>query len=133
MAAPSIDEYVLHAGILLQVRSEAVGNSLTVAQPLDQYRDMQGEPVRALGLAGEHQRINASLAIALTSAWEARCDTLPSNEGALGVVREQYTCRGCKHVAGRVARRCGQLCFPPASDHDQPVIVVAAVDCFAAF
>ena len=49
-----------------------MGVPLQVAKPLDSYVDPWGAPVVVLGLAGQHQRINAALAVALASSWEAR-------------------------------------------------------------
>ena len=57
----------LHA--LLQDKAREVGTSLSVAPPLEEY---VGGADLDLGLAGQHQRINAALAVTLAAAWEAR-------------------------------------------------------------
>ena len=46
-----------------------MGTSLSVVPGLDEY--LGGASVD-LGLAGQHQRINAALAVSLAAAWEAR-------------------------------------------------------------
>lgn len=46
-----------------------MGTSLSVVPGLDEY--LGGANVD-LGLAGQHQRINAALAVSLAAAWEAR-------------------------------------------------------------
>ena len=52
-----------------QDKAREVGTSLTVAPPLEEYVGGAGLD---LGLAGQHQRINAALAVTLAAAWEAR-------------------------------------------------------------
>ncbi|XP_071371741.1 folylpolyglutamate synthase, mitochondrial-like [Centroberyx affinis] len=52
---------------VLQDRAEEIGCPLWVCPELDEYEAVAG-PVR-LGLAGEHQRLNASLALQLSSSW----------------------------------------------------------------
>ena len=54
---------------LLQDKAREVGTSLSVAPPLEEYA---GGADLDLGLAGQHQRINAALAVTLAAAWEAR-------------------------------------------------------------
>lgn len=51
----------------LQSKAHQIGAKLTVAKPLDEYSQ-----VIELGIAGAHQRVNASLAVALTSVWESK-------------------------------------------------------------
>ena len=46
-----------------------MGTSLSVVPGLDEY---VGGANADLGLAGQHQRINAALAVSLAAAWEAR-------------------------------------------------------------
>ncbi|XP_047448232.1 folylpolyglutamate synthase, mitochondrial-like isoform X2 [Mugil cephalus] len=58
---------------VLQSRAEETGCPLQVCPELDQYEDMVG-PVR-LGLAGKHQRLNASLALQLSFSWLQRHET----------------------------------------------------------
>jgi len=55
--------------VLYQDKAREVGTSLTVAPPLDEYL---GGADLDLGLAGQHQRVNAALAVTLAAAWEAR-------------------------------------------------------------
>ncbi|XP_028313914.1 folylpolyglutamate synthase, mitochondrial-like [Gouania willdenowi] len=52
---------------VLQRQAEEIGSPLWVCPDLDQYQGVVG-PV-SLGLAGEHQRLNASLALQLSSNW----------------------------------------------------------------
>lgn len=52
----------------LQLKAAEVGTPLTVVRPWENYANAVG--VR-LGLAGEHQKTNAALALALVGAWEA--------------------------------------------------------------
>ena len=85
--ASAIDAVVLHfvwltaafcwqgshrAFALLQVKADAMGVPLTIAPPLDSYTQPDSSPVTALGLAGDHQRVNAALAIALAHVWESK-------------------------------------------------------------
>ncbi|KAI4886374.1 hypothetical protein NFI96_017691 [Prochilodus magdalenae] len=60
---------------VLQQRAEEIGCSLSVCPELGQYQSPGVEPVK-LGLAGLHQRSNASLALQLTNCWlQRRCGT----------------------------------------------------------
>ncbi|XP_036444710.1 folylpolyglutamate synthase, mitochondrial isoform X1 [Colossoma macropomum] len=60
---------------VLQQRAEEIGCSLSVCPELGQYQSPGVEPVK-LGLAGLHQRYNASLALQLTHCWlQRRCST----------------------------------------------------------
>ncbi|KAL7853358.1 hypothetical protein AOLI_G00202020 [Acnodon oligacanthus] len=60
---------------VLQQRAEEIGCSLYVCPELGQYQNPGVEPVK-LGLAGLHQRSNASLALQLTHCWlQRRCST----------------------------------------------------------
>ncbi|KAL6470773.1 hypothetical protein MHYP_G00218920 [Metynnis hypsauchen] len=60
---------------VLQQRAEEIGCSLSVCPELGQYQSPGVEPVK-LGLAGLHQRSNASLALQLTQCWlQRRCST----------------------------------------------------------
>lgn len=52
----------------LRERAAAVGAPLAVTRPWEAYA---GAASTALGLAGEHQKVNAALALALAGAWEA--------------------------------------------------------------
>lgn len=72
----------------MQVKADAAGVALEVAQPLEAYTDARGSPVAALGLAGEHQRINAALAVALARTWEAGCEWATGLQSAGGRERE---------------------------------------------
>ncbi|KAL2100079.1 hypothetical protein ACEWY4_004473 [Coilia grayii] len=57
---------------VLRERAEEIGCSLTVCPELNEYSVEEG--VLRLGLAGEHQRINASLALQLSHSWlQRRC------------------------------------------------------------
>ncbi|XP_066502414.1 folylpolyglutamate synthase, mitochondrial isoform X2 [Hoplias malabaricus] len=69
---------------VLQQRAEEIGCPLSVCPDLDQYQSSGVEPLR-LGLAGLHQRSNASLALQLTHCWiQRRCSTEPDVESAAG-------------------------------------------------
>lgn len=57
------------AAAALEERAAVAGASLRVAPSLDTYADGTGSPLH-IGLPGAHQRVNASLAIALARAWE---------------------------------------------------------------
>ena len=58
------------AAAVLAALAASVGAPLALARPLTDYRAPGGGAV-AVGLAGEHQRTNASLAIALAGAFDA--------------------------------------------------------------
>ncbi|XP_036444712.1 folylpolyglutamate synthase, mitochondrial isoform X2 [Colossoma macropomum] len=69
---------------VLQQRAEEIGCSLSVCPELGQYQSPGVEPVK-LGLAGLHQRYNASLALQLTHCWlQRRCSTEAAVESAAG-------------------------------------------------
>ena len=77
----------------MQEKANAVGTPLREAPPLESFTDSAGTASEVLlGLAGEHQRVNAALAIALASTWEARS---PRHDGAG---------KGSKGCKGRQAR-----------------------------
>ncbi|KAL6777721.1 FPG2 [Auxenochlorella protothecoides x Auxenochlorella symbiontica] len=57
------------AAAALEERAAVAGASLSIAPSLDTYADGTGSPLH-IGLPGAHQRVNASLAIALARAWE---------------------------------------------------------------
>ncbi len=52
-----------------QDKAREVGTSLSVAPSLEEY---VGGAELDLGLAGQHQRVNAALAVSLAAAWEAK-------------------------------------------------------------
>ena len=52
-----------------QNKAREVGTSLSVAPSLEEYVGGAGLD---LGLAGQHQRVNAALAVSLAAAWEAK-------------------------------------------------------------
>ncbi|KAJ8286467.1 hypothetical protein GJAV_G00039560 [Gymnothorax javanicus] len=56
---------------VLQERAREIGCSLQVCPALDQYRVTSGTEIQ-LGLAGQHQQTNASLALQLTHTWLQR-------------------------------------------------------------
>lgn len=56
------------AAATLRERAAAVGAPLAVVRPWEAY---QGASAVRLGLAGEHQKLNAALALALAGTWEA--------------------------------------------------------------
>jgi len=55
--------------VVVQAKAKRVGAPLTVVPDLEQY---EGGATLELGLAGQHQRSNAALAIRLAAAWEAQ-------------------------------------------------------------
>jgi len=67
----------------VQEKAAAVGAPLGLAPALAEYEAGDAPPVR-IGLAGEHQRGNAALAVALAAAWEARAGVgaAPGQEAA---------------------------------------------------
>uniref|UniRef100_A0AAR2JVP0 Folylpolyglutamate synthase n=1 Tax=Pygocentrus nattereri TaxID=42514 RepID=A0AAR2JVP0_PYGNA len=65
---------------VLQQRAEEIGCSLSVCPELGQYQSLGVEPVK-LGLAGLHQRSNASLALQLTHCWLQRQAAVESAAG----------------------------------------------------
>ncbi|XP_026887576.2 folylpolyglutamate synthase, mitochondrial isoform X2 [Electrophorus electricus] len=73
---------------VLQERAKDIGCPLSVCPELDQYQSSVSGPVR-LGLAGLHQRSNASLALQLAHCWlQRRCSAeaaVASAEGSGGL------------------------------------------------
>ena len=57
---------------LLQDAAAAAGAQLSVAPPLSSMRLAEPGGTIHVGLAGDHQTLNASLAVALTRCWEQR-------------------------------------------------------------
>lgn len=55
--------------MLVQAKAKSVGAPLTVVPSLEEF---EGGAELELGLAGQHQRSNAALAISLAAAWEAQ-------------------------------------------------------------
>jgi folylpolyglutamate synthase len=70
---------VTHA--VIQECADTAGAPLAVPPPLSSYTPEGGAPLR-LGIAGEHQQLNASLAIQLAAAWEAGNATAAATPGA---------------------------------------------------
>ncbi|XP_076850512.1 folylpolyglutamate synthase, mitochondrial isoform X2 [Brachyhypopomus gauderio] len=69
---------------VLQERAKDIECPLSVCPDLDQYQSTASGPVR-LGLAGWHQRSNASLALQLAQCWlQRRCSTEPVLASAEG-------------------------------------------------
>jgi folylpolyglutamate synthase len=60
------------AAAALATAAARAGVPLGVVRPLADYKIAPGAPPVTLGLAGEHQRVNAALAVALAGAFEAR-------------------------------------------------------------
>ena len=52
-----------------QDKARELGTSLSIAPSLEEY---VGGADLDLGLAGQHQRVNAALAVTLAAAWEAK-------------------------------------------------------------
>lgn len=67
--APKLSMYMKTAPAACQDKAREVGTSLSVAPSLDEYVGGAG---LELGLAGQHQRVNAALAVSLAAAWEAK-------------------------------------------------------------
>ena len=64
-----------------------MGTSLSVVPGLDEY--LGGANID-LGLAGQHQRINAALAVSLAAAWEARRAQVGPAHGAHCTARQPW-------------------------------------------
>jgi folylpolyglutamate synthase len=74
------NEFAL-TSVTLQDVAKKVGTSLQLSRPLEDY-EMEDGAALQLGLAGAHQRVNASLAVALAAAWEAAYATEVEATGA---------------------------------------------------
>ncbi|XP_073321926.1 folylpolyglutamate synthase, mitochondrial-like isoform X2 [Pagrus major] len=79
---------------VLQHRAEAIRCPLWVCPELDQYEAMVGPVI--LGLAGKHQRSNASLALQLSHSWLQRYKVEERGDG-LSLAQAAYT-PGCPAV-----------------------------------
>lgn len=55
---------------MLQACAAQVGAQLHVAPSLDSFQPADQHHQVSVGLAGDHQRLNASLAVALVNSWE---------------------------------------------------------------
>lgn len=81
------------ASATLRERAAAVGAPLAVVRPWEAY---QGASAVRLGLAGEHQKLNAALALALAGTWEASASV------AAAVGGEAAARRAAEVAAGRL-------------------------------
>jgi folylpolyglutamate synthase len=79
-------EDAMHA---LQVVADRVGTPLQLTKPLGEYALPGGKPARdlQLGLSGEHQRINAALAVTLAAQWEALSPVAEAMQGKVAQER----------------------------------------------
>ena len=103
----------------LQRKAAEHGISLTITRPWDSYANAASVRV---GLAGEHQKLNAALALELVAAWEARSSVAATRQGeaaarrvrelAAGVIPAEYA-RGLENVRwpGR-----GQIVHDPGAE-----------------
>jgi folylpolyglutamate synthase len=62
----------------LRQKAEQAGTPLAVVRPWEGYWGAEG---LELGLAGEHQKLNAALAVALAGAWEGRSPVAAALQG----------------------------------------------------
>ncbi|KAL4858122.1 Folylpolyglutamate synthase [Chlorella vulgaris] len=75
----------------LHQRAAAVGTSLSLVRP---WQAIQGAADVTLGLAGEHQKLNAALAVALAGAWEGRSAAAAAVQGARAAERASAVAAG---------------------------------------
>lgn len=75
----------------LHQRAAAVGTSLSLVRP---WQAIQGAADVTLGLAGEHQKLNAALAVALAGAWEGRSAAAAALQGARAAERAAAVAAG---------------------------------------
>lgn len=93
-----VDRFLINL-YAVQAKAKSVGAPLTVVPSLEEY---EGGADLELGLAGQHQRSNAALAICLAAAWEAeRARQLRSSGVADAVVQAEAAERRAHSVAGR--------------------------------
>ncbi|EIE20887.1 putative folylpolyglutamate synthetase [Coccomyxa subellipsoidea C-169] len=84
---------------VIEAKAKSVGAPLTVVPSLEEY---EGGAVLELGLAGQHQRSNAALAISLAAAWEAqRARQLGTSGAADAAAQAEAAERRAALVAGR--------------------------------
>ncbi|PRW33995.1 folylpolyglutamate synthase isoform X1 [Chlorella sorokiniana] len=88
------------AAATLRERAAAVGAPLTVVRPWEAY---QGSSAVRLGLAGDHQKLNAALALALAGTWEATAPVAAAVSGEAAAQRAAEVAAGrlpAEYVAG---------------------------------
>ncbi len=108
---PPVDRKCLWA----QEKAAAVGAPLGLAPALAEYEAGGAPPVR-VGLAGEHQRGNAALAVALAAAWEARAGAgaAPGQAAAPATAVATPSGLGAGENPAGPAARDGAAAGPPA-------------------
>ncbi|GAB4823124.1 hypothetical protein N2152v2_010170 [Parachlorella kessleri] len=123
----------------LRQKAEAIGAPLAVVPGWNSYRpEDPGQPLR-LGLAGEHQKVNASLALTLAATWEARSPVAAAKHGQRAQQRAQQLLQdgvvGRDYAAGLEAARWpgrAQIVHEAAvedfsASNPQPAVDTAAV------
>eukprot|EP00887_Chlorella_sp_A99_P007527 scaffold2.g7527.t1 len=75
----------------LRAKAEQVGAPLAVVRPWESYANASS---LRLGLAGEHQKVNAALALALVAAWEASTPEAAARNGGAAARRAAQLAAG---------------------------------------